>query len=148
MFVNIFTNQKNISSLFRWKNLTMKYSTLAEMIANVFVIFITNVDIKKTFSLTHQIIDVNHVRSFSKMIKQIMMLKWFFNFVLFGKKKFHLNSNNACQKNKNWLFKSKLMNKTKSWALLCQCSWWKMWKMKKMWMVSLKMISIEIVENF
>ena len=148
MFINISTNQKNRSSLFHWKNLAMKYSILIKMIANVFAIFITNVDIEKTFNLTHQIIDVNYVWLFSKKIKQIMMLKYFFNFVLFKKKIFPLNSNNVHQKNKNRLFESKLMNKTKSQTLLCQCSRWKMWKMKKMWMMSLKMISIKIIENF
>ena len=64
------------------------------------------------------------------------------------KKNLHLNSNDVHRKNKNWLFKLKLMNKTKLQTLFCQCSWLKMWKMKKMWMISLKMISIEIVENF
>ena len=77
---------------------------------------------------------------------------WCWNaFLIFfysGGKNFHLNSNDVCRKNENWLFKSKLMNKTRSRALLCQYSRWKMWKMKKMWMISLKMISIEIVENF
>ena len=58
------------------------------MIANVFVIFIANVDIKKTFNLTHQIIDVNHVRLLLKTIKQIMMLKCFSNIVSFEKKEF------------------------------------------------------------
>ena len=36
------------------------------------------------------------------------------------KKNLHLNSNDARRKNENWLFKSKLMNKTKLQALLCQ----------------------------
>ena len=64
------------------------------------------------------------------------------------RKNFHLNSNDARRKNENWLFKSKLMNKTRSQTLFCQCSRWKMWRMKKMWMISLKIISIEIIENF
>ena len=58
------------------------------MIASVFVILITNVDIKRTFNLTHQIINVNHVWLFLEMIKQIMMLKCFFNIVSFEKKEF------------------------------------------------------------
>ena len=86
LFINISTNQMNKSSLSRWKNLTMKYPAFAKMTANVFAILITNVDIKKAFSLTRQIIDVNRVQLFLKTIKQIMMLKCFFSIVSFEKK--------------------------------------------------------------
>ena len=65
----------------------MKYSVLTKMTANVLAIFITNVDIKRTFNLTRQIVDVNRVRLFLKTIKQIMMLKCFSNFISFKKKK-------------------------------------------------------------
>ena len=58
------------------------------MIANVFAILITNVDIEKAFNLIHQIIDINHAQLFLKMIKQIMMLKCSFNIVSFEKKEF------------------------------------------------------------
>ena len=92
----------------------MKYSVLTEMIANVFVILITNVDIKKTFNLTHQIINKNRVQLFLKTIKQIMMLNVFLILFYSKKKNFHLNSNNVHQKNKNRLFKLKLMNKARS----------------------------------